>query len=493
MDSQAPVAEAYAPRPPPCSPLEEKAIIQARKDVVLKDSTKSAEETQKKREKRKRQKLRGTMQKAAEESKAASSSAGDDSGKTVAASTEDEGGNDLEMQVAVVAADDTPTSEEQKQLDAALRTTKDKVCHMCPSFSDPLLASDFLLAKGDAPVEWCGRIWGVCFDHSDFAENGPTEEAKKAFHNAVKKAWTQKLQEAKGVQRRARNISFSTLEAIVRELYPGIKREQVRKITVMRLKAAATTMALAYAGGSAQYKVEVDKEQLEYLKEVERMVADPTIATKSHVLQQELQYLTKLNDQLAICFCCRDCLFFARNDQWIRHATRHEFRCPMCKVRYAPWKIGAAKAPFQKVIVITDPLTSSDVVIPALWPQTAEDNYFGGLMQAHLHEMQRVAKQDVGGMENLLLKDVSALSEFLGPYQCHHALVHQPWSTANTYMLTEPNYGPATYNNLIFSGVYGGYFKWDPLCPIPIFQLSDWSTLAALIGNVTQHGNAMQD
>ena len=58
-----------------------------------------------------------------------------------------------------------------------------------------------------------------------------------------------------------------------------------------------------------------------YVREIEEMAADPTVAHKVEGIKfcaEEGQWLTEVCTGFAICFVCRlpECLYYGGNDQW---------------------------------------------------------------------------------------------------------------------------------------------------------------------------------
>jgi hypothetical protein len=81
-----------------------------------------------------------------------------------------------------------------------------------------------------------------------------------------------------------------------------------------------------------------------------------------------------------VSFICRACGYYGPD--WAKAVDDHWwFRCYYCGTLYSPWKSGQGKSEYNRIFAIEDPLTKQVQVIPALWPQAAEDTWLAGMAE----------------------------------------------------------------------------------------------------------------
>jgi hypothetical protein len=242
-------------------------------------------------------------------------------------------------------------------------------CKKKVNFADELLLH--FDAEGKSS-NWCGKLWGVCQECSGM---DPT-----AFKKATRKAWHKRRGERGVASQKARTITWNTIAAEVLEHFPGIGAKEKRELSLLRLRAGAQRWQVDFQQRSEQSKVaarQVCQTYLENLEKMARSVEEPLRHEALQFTATEAEYFTKVSENICISFLCRrkECLFFGRNDMWIKEADHRHFRCPLCGMRYQPWveKMGWVKA--SKVLMLEDPIGGTSVVLPCSWPQTAEDNW----------------------------------------------------------------------------------------------------------------------
>ena len=76
-----------------------------------------------------------------------------------------------------------------------------------------------------------------------------------------------------------------------------------------------------------------------YLQELEnivlkRNVAQVKVPSGITLTEHEAQYLTKFSNRMYVCFLCRVCKWYGRNDHWATSLSGGAFRCCNCGVRY---------------------------------------------------------------------------------------------------------------------------------------------------------------
>ena len=163
----------------------------------------------------------------------------------------------------------------------------------------------------------------------------------------------------------------------------------------LRLRAMGMAAALAafaenkhaqkaYAHCVAEYAAKID--------EVCENIGMPSAQIKI----KEADFLTSVTTALQVSYLCRktDCGFYGMNDQWIQHETRYHFRCPHCGMQYFPWRQAEKWYKFQKVISVSHPNSGERWIIPALWPDSAEDNFLQKMMVATASNLQTMADVD---------------------------------------------------------------------------------------------------
>jgi len=161
----------------------------------------------------------------------------------------------------------------------------------------------------------------------------------------------------------------------------------------MRLTAAATSMVLGIQADSAGCHAATAHVTQEYRQEIERVANIPEIHTTTAgwtLSSTEAGYLTEIAHGVTISFMCRQkgCLFFGKNDQWIKHVESEHFRCPQCGERYRPWSFGKGEFPAQKVLHVVDPVTQVDCIIPCTWPGSDEDKWLNNMVEIRARDIQ---------------------------------------------------------------------------------------------------------
>ena len=79
--------------------------------------------------------------------------------------------------------------------------------------------------------EWCGRLWGVCLEHSGMEQQD--------FKKAVASAWQQRYK-ALGLRvrrNRQRSSTWEELNEVLLRLYPGSSKAHRRALIMLRLRA----------------------------------------------------------------------------------------------------------------------------------------------------------------------------------------------------------------------------------------------------------------
>ena len=134
-------------------------------------------------------------------------------------------------------------------------------------------------------------------------------------------------------------------------------------------KLAAFGMASAYVGATAGTKLVYDVLLKDYEFAARELAMKPeqsaaeVLPSRGSLSKEEREFLTQINDCMAICFVCRypDCGYYGRNDQWVKNTHHHWCRCPRCTKQYQPSRDKAGKAKtitlskLQKVVLLRHP------------------------------------------------------------------------------------------------------------------------------------------
>lgn len=288
--------------------------------------------------------------------------------------------------------------------------------------------------------------------------------------------WAEKSGRDKTRLVRFRTITYGTHEKVLRDIFPNIDSRELRSLILTRVQLCVHKLALAYESGSIEYRQEVQQCVKTYGETLAQLASNPALSTRPDKLAEEMSYMGNLCDGLAILWVCRDCGFFCRSDSWIKSSSEYKFRCPSCKVVYRPWVAG--KLPFQKVLAVET--AEGWVCLPAAMKDQNDENFLGRMCMAHVREKMRIGNEDLGSLENMLMRSADDLSKFLGKYQQCGALTLMPWSTLNEDRLTLPNYGPETYAHLKRDGIMGGFVQYT--AGDHIFE--EYDQIAGLMANV---------
>ena len=239
-----------------------------------------------------------------------------------------------------------------------------------------LLRDEFLIQNpgnlDGGGSEWCGRLWGVCLEHSELEQPD--------FKKAVGAAWQERYR-ALGlrVQRnRRRSSTWEELNEQLLLLYPSSSKADRRALIMLRLR----TWVLCFASDLLTEDRELLARRAEITAEY-KATCEHALLTghpaaygmAGQLTPEEAGWLTSFSASISISFVCRDpsCLWFGRNDQWVIHRDQRHFRCSLCGKLYAPWSCSGGEVPFQKVVAIRSPVSSDTMCFGAKWPGSEAD------------------------------------------------------------------------------------------------------------------------
>jgi hypothetical protein len=188
----------------------------------------------------------------------------------------------------------------------------------CVRCSAPAKASQ-LLILGDTLEEqdWAGRLHAVCQKCSEFAGLDEKEFKKKCIA-----AWNKREIVLKGKAKRARGMTFKTVEERLQHLMPGATKAALRALVLQRLEAAALSVAAALTSNRFVAKAS-ETAAADYLNTLDHCAKNPSFqcSTDARTLSaQEAQYLTSIGPDTSFPFLCRfpDCMLAASNHMWIK-------------------------------------------------------------------------------------------------------------------------------------------------------------------------------
>ena len=342
-------------------------------------------------------------------------------------------------------------------------------------------ASDLLLVNDGDGASWAGRIWGYCWDccnQSDFKNHN-------GFKRRSNRTWEARRRELGAKLDRARDIKFNGIVAKMREMFPGASQHRLRKLTYLRLNAAATAIAASSQENELVHAASLHVAEV-YMKEIEQVANHPESQTSAagwSLSATEAGYLTEVADGVTISFMCRDktCLYYGMNDQWIKRVDSEHFRCPQCGKFYQPWTQANGEVCAQKVLHIVDPVTSVATVIPCEWPGEREDKWLNTMVEMRAREIK--TGEDLAKFMRQSAVDLSSLLTKVGT-PLHFTRLD--WSPGMEYKLTLPRFPESQWAHLK-SGVYG--MKLPFAADMDIF--TNFSELISLLANLLAGGTAM--
>ena len=288
---------------------------------------------------------------------------------------------------------------------------------------------DFLLL--DKP-DWCGRLWGKCYECSkeDF---GDEASFMTAARNSHKKLNTDRKIRAD----RVKDVVFKGKRSVMEHIMKGASKNAIRQATLDFIKAVA--MQIAHDVSSDPVLKEFTKANVaRYVATVEHQERHGgTCSTDGSKLDSTtLGWATFISAKVGLCWLCRHCGFVGWNHLWVQLPGREKrrayllqniafvcrvrhglafracarrgprfrssrflapgalrFKCP-CGIKYQPWVEGkGVQTKAQKAIVYPD--NSGKMVITLIkWPSSAEDAFFNRQVEAYAERLEAIQNPD---------------------------------------------------------------------------------------------------
>ena len=350
-------------------------------------------------------------------------------------------------------------------------------CH-CGTSVDK--AKDLQLVNGGTDANKFGRILGSCISCSG--------EDARTFKRGVKRSWSTHAKEAHDKPKRLRDINWETLSHIVKNEHPDTPGGKRRRITALRLQLAASKIAESLSQGSPECRKAAAVIMRDYINavygkaaNVEGFQASPNGWTLS---AKDAGYLTELSKGLTISFLCRSpaCLFFGKNDQWIKKVDSEHFRCPCCGMLYHPFSQAKGQYPAQKVLSILNPRTGVKVTFPCKWPDTEEDGWLNKTL-----EMNAMSINTSEDLRDFMAKKAISLSDLLDRVATPINFDRMEWNSGIEHMLCETKFPKSQWADLKANGFWGEKLLVDP--DAPVFE--NWTELIGLLASIMAGGKAI--
>ena len=183
-----------------------------------------------------------------------------------------------------------------------------------------------------------------------------------------------------------------------------------------------------------------------------------------------------MTENCTISFICRDCGYYGPD--WGKARDHWWFRCFACGARYYPWTSSNGKSPYNRVVIVHDPILGTLTYTPAMWPDTAEDNWLANMCEVYarkittVQELNDFVKRSAVGIAKLLTNAGN-------PTHYQHMTFSETaqWRFDGQWELSQ-------YQSVIEHGFVGGI--WKPTDPTEVGQIfTDWAELAQYVGNIT--------
>jgi len=177
------------------------------------------------------------------------------------------------------------------------------------------------------------------------------------------------------------------------------------------------------------------------------------------------------------------CLFYGRDDQWIKHASATQVRCPLCGHHYRPLASGPNIFPGRRMISMTDPVSERTVCFPAKWKVSRTDTW-----HANMAEIAAVKIHVDEDLDNFVRESVVSLHALLAKVATPMTFVKMDWNSEIEAMLHPTTFPRAKWQHLTVNGVWG--MKMAPTeSNSEIFD--DWQELIGLMARFLAAANAM--
>ena len=255
-----------------------------------------------------------------------------------------------------------------------------KVMSCCGCGVGPLRQSDLVLWNDGRSASWQGKIFGWCISCMELEP--------KEFKSAMRRTWGHRAQETVGLRDRAMFMTFKNAAATIRADFPDDCNADIRELVVKRHRMLCISYAAAIAKDNEFLAEARASVQATWLENTQRQAEDPTFAPSvdGQVLTaQDCSYLTSMADGIELCFVCRngDCSFFGMNSTWMQFGQQYKFRCPCCFDPYSTTSTTKGQVEYSYVLSVTDFETGDKVLLPALWPESKDQKWLNGQIEAY--------------------------------------------------------------------------------------------------------------
>ena len=203
------------------------------------------------------------------------------------------------------------------EVDAAADRDEDKPELNCCNCQAVLKPSEMLLRAGDDGADWCGRLWGTCYQCSpDFT--GPTEgeqrtleeeaAARNRFRRAAGRSWAKHAGSRKKRVERVRTVEWKNIVSYYQIAIPGVTLQAARELAISRMKFMATAFAASYALESEELQRKAADNCAIYVAQIKRAEEMPwraDLVLTRRMSADACGYLTKMTEHTSVSWLCR--------------------------------------------------------------------------------------------------------------------------------------------------------------------------------------------
>jgi len=181
---------------------------------------------------------------------------------------------------------------------------------------------------------------------------------------------------------------------------------------------------------------------------------------------------------------CRECGYFGPD--WGQSVIGHwHFRCYFCGNVYSPWKIVAGKSVYNRILAIEDPVKNHVQVIPALWPESIEENWLAGMAETFARQIKR--PEDLEAYAAKTAVDIQQLVAQAGNpsfYQKFQFPKEAQWK------FQAPKWPLEKFEHVVKDGLIGQIWRPEDWKDRKVFN--SWPELAQLLGNMIAIGEQLE-
>ena len=213
--------------------------------------------------------------------------------------------------------DDGDGGGNMMEVDAAADRDEDKPELNCCNCQAVLRPSEMLLRAGDDGADWCGRLWGTCYQCSpDFT--GPTEgeqrtleeeaAARNRFRRAAGRSWAKHAGSRKKRVERVRTVEWKNIVSYYQIAIPGVTLQAARELAISRMKFMATAFAASYALESEELQRKAADNCAIYVAQIKRAEEMPwraDLVLTRRMSADACGYLTKMTEHTSVSWLCR--------------------------------------------------------------------------------------------------------------------------------------------------------------------------------------------